>query len=85
MAACAAMKRRPFGLILSAMVLLPGIATAQPLGPVRFAAVLVHVPIKCLAGARTSRSAHVIVQMTTMRAWRPALRQDMSLLYRNVV
>ena len=34
--------------------------------------------IKCLAGARTSRSVHFIVSTTKMRTWRSALRQDSS-------
>src|SRR5260370_24375203 len=34
--------------------------------------------IKRLTGARTSRSAHIIVSTTKMRTWRSALRQESS-------
>jgi hypothetical protein len=41
MAACATMKRRTLGVLLSAALLLPGLAAAQqPLDPVRFEGVL---------------------------------------------
>jgi hypothetical protein len=33
-----------------------------------------HVPIKCHAGPRAARPAHVIVSTMKMRAWRPAVR-----------
>src|SRR5260370_689489 len=44
--------------------------------PARAAVMSTHTPLHPLAGARTSRSAHVIVSTMKMRAWRPALRQD---------